>query len=74
MSNWLYKYETPYWTMMPIARNDMLAGVAPINSTGNIGVNLAFFDFHIIPTLYLKEDVKISNGIGTKQNPFTLSL
>ena len=69
--NWLYK-AVSYWTISPYSTS--LDNVFYVHIAGRLGgfFNDASYPFAVYPSLYLKSDVKIVSGLGTKDNMFKL--
>ena len=71
-NSWLYK-ETPKWTLTPNLSNSN--NIYILSGSGRISTNHAYlFSNTVYPTLYLSSNIKIAEGVGTKENPFQLSL
>jgi len=68
--NWLFETKSK-WTMMPVGRESSRTFFAILDD-GSVDSRNAFFPFSIFPTLYLKQDIQITNGNGTKENPYIL--
>lgn len=85
-NNWLYKNGNIIWSITPAAFTNKarrvfevgyFGGVDSYHAANGIMPNDAKFDgvgTWILPTLYLKPETKIIEGIGNKENPFILSL
>lgn len=71
-NNWLYREEYDEWTITSNNKNNhnvfaYSKGVLMSLSSENKNVSVR-------PALYLKEDVKITRGKGTEENPYYLSI
>lgn len=62
------------WTMMPMASSTTASRVFSIYSTGKVHLGDAGDKSFIFPCVYLKENVRISSGIGTADNPYLLQM
>ena len=69
----------PMWTIMPSSKSSNEAynilyelEANPVNKTNSNYVKEG--NPHVYPTIYLKEEVKITGGDGTSSNPYQLSL
>ena len=71
-NNWLYS-ETDYlWTMTSDYSTNLY--VVYVRDTGFVGVyNYPGNGRTVKPVVYLKDSVKVVNGLGTKDSPFELS-
>ena len=74
-NNWLYN-ATIYYTISPgysdiVARFDLLYYVS---DSGRLGNDSAFVRNGIRPSLYLKSNVKIVSGLGTKNDMYKLEI
>lgn len=71
LENYLNKGEN-YWTIQPLYKNHHY--VLYIDSSGKLKDNYASFkNIMVYPSVYLKDDVDIESGDGSKQNPFILN-
>ena len=70
-NNWLYK-DVWYWTMSPssVGAN----GIFRVHNNGYLDRMPALYRFGILPSLYLKSNVKIVSGSGTKDDAFKLEI
>ena len=69
---WLYK-ETPKWTLTPNLSNS--SNIYILSGSGRISTNHVYLLSNTVyPTLYLSSNIKITEGVGTEENPFQLSL
>ena len=80
-TNWLYQYneeETKRgeWTLMTYLDIDIpAAGAIDYYSIrSSLTTALMTEDFDVRPTVYLKSNVIITGGIGTRDNPYKLKL
>ncbi len=72
-NNWLHDDIKNQWTIMPYAYNSFSMGAFFIYNKGGANVAYCGNTRSIKPVLYLKSHVKIENGTGSANNPFTLS-
>ena len=70
-NNWLSKN---LWTLMPATHSEYKSTVYGVSSNGQVTASNAKNKNNIYPVLYLKKDVKIISGIGTKENSFQLDI
>ena len=71
-NSWLYK-ETPKWTLTPNLSNS--SNIYILSGSGRISTNHVYLLSNTVyPTLYLSSNIKITEGVGTEENPFQLSL
>lgn len=71
-NNWLYKLEKWFWTISP---NSTYADhFFSVNHDGSLHDSYGLYYRSVRPSLYLKSDVKIVSGIGTKDNMFKLEI
>ena len=68
-TNWMRMGVTE-WTITPYSLAS--SNVFFLNSTGNVGINLANLGYGSRPVLYLKASVAYDGGSGTKDSPITL--
>jgi len=66
--NWLFKGQE--WLITP--KYDTANFVNYISAIGKISSRESFYAHGIRPTFYLKEDVYVTGGTGTFDNPYTL--
>ena len=70
IDNWLHK-NLFYWTLSPYSNTAY--GMFRVDSYGTISGDLAVSDiYHVYPSVYLKPNIKIDSGDGTKTNPYIL--
>ena len=70
-NSWLYK-ETPKWTLTPNLSNS--SNIYILSGSGRISTNHVYLLSNTVyPTLYLSSNIKITEGVGTEENPFQLS-
>lgn len=75
-TNWL-AYGSAYWTMTPVTQDSVFGKRAIFhvgNSKGSLHSSNGAYIEYIYPTLYLKENTTITDGYGTKENPYIISL
>lgn len=74
-NNWLYKADSYIqWTMTPFRSIDYSNWAFSIGEDGNLTTNPSNNQNEVRPTIYLKSEVKIISGIGTKESPYIFSL
>lgn len=69
-NDWLFSsyYD---WTLTPSSSSSRTDWVF-YNGAGAVGIDDACFAYGIHPSVYLKSDVMIIDGNGTKENPWLL--
>ncbi|MDO4377247.1 MAG: hypothetical protein Q4C38_03810 [bacterium] len=70
--NWLYKSGVWYWTISPYLTYSYY--VFDVRDDGSLYSRHAFYYYSVRPSLYLKSNVKIVSGSGTKDNMFKLEI
>ena len=70
-NNWLYK-GVWYWTISPYP--SIADGVFGVNGGGDLDSIFAMYRDSVRPSVYLKSDIKIVSGSGTKGNMFKLEI
>ena len=70
-NNWLYK-GVWYWTISPYSSNLHL--VFDVGSDGDLCYLSALYRGSVRPSVYLKSDIKIVSGNGTKDDMFKLEI
>ena len=71
-NDWLWDSEYWQWTISPYASNDTSA--ANVSYGGSVYPDDSVdYDSRVRPVLYLKSDVKIVSGDGTKENPYRIA-
>ncbi len=73
-NDWLYYPSNYQWLMNPYASNDNYAARADYNGFVSSYYYVYPNNYRIRPVLYLKSDVKIVSGTGTKENPYRITL
>ena len=68
-NNWLFK-GVWYWTISP--RSSNASNVFGVGSDGLLYDNSALYRVSVRPSVYLKSDIKIVSGSGTKDDMFKL--
>ncbi len=68
-NNWLYKDGNTY-TLAPLAGSSNVTG---IGFDGSLAQTSSHVSFDILPTIYLKSNVKYMSGTGTYFNPFIIN-
>ncbi len=61
-----------YWTISPYSLD--AHGVFSVSSGGNLNYSYALHRGSVRPSLYLKSNVKIVSGLGTKDNMYKLEI
>ncbi len=72
-NDWLL-FDSWYWTVSPRAFSDRSGNVFTIGSAGYVSDYGASNAGGVRPSVYLKPDVLVSSGNGTKETPFQLGL
>lgn len=67
--NWLAK-NSWYWTLSPCSGNS--ASVFGVHGDGAVLRNSAYFAYSVFPAVFLKSNILIESGEGTKTNPYKL--
>ncbi len=71
-NSWLYEQGQYQWFISP---SDYVHHAMRLRANGHVNEDAAYFDWSSVrPVLYLKSNIKIVSGAGTKDNPFKLSL
>ena len=70
-NNWLYK-GVWYWTISPFSSNAY--NVFSVHSYGYLNNYYALYRGSVRPSVYLKSDIKIASGSGTKDDMFKLEI
>ena len=68
-NNWLFKGSW-YWTISPYS--SIAYYVFNVSSDGSLSNNIALYRESVRPSVYLKSDIKIVSGSGTKDDMFKL--
>lgn len=68
--NWLYKKQNNQWTIIPAS--DSGWNVFYIHTYGHLNNAGTSLDYSSSPVLYLKSNIRIMDGEGTKEKPFQL--
>ena len=71
-NNWLYLGDSE-WTITPTT---VEYGVFSVNRSGNLsrGTSVSSISVSARPSLYLKSNVNISDGMGTSSDPYRLAI
>ena len=69
-NDWLYN-SSNQWAITP--HGGLSSNVFYLQRSGHLYSIDAFYNFEIRPVVYLKSNIKIIGGNGTKNNPYTLS-
>ncbi len=72
-NDWLWDSEYYQWTISPYVSNDSHAANVYDNGYVSPGDGVDN-EYRVRPVLYLKSDVKIVSGDGTKTNPYKLTI
>ena len=70
-NNWLYKSNT-YRTISSFLSSNY--GIFHVDNVGALGCTYSMFSYGVLPSLYLKSNVKIVSGNGTSGEPYILEL
>ena len=70
--DWLYTSANHQWTLTPLARSDNSTDAFIVRSSGFVNGSDAANGWLVRPSVYLKSNVKILDGEGTEESPFTL--
>ena len=70
-NNWLFK-GVWYWTISPYSSSANF--VFYVHSDGSLNHNIALYRESVRPSVYLKSDIKIVSGSGTKDDSFKLEI
>lgn len=73
-NSWLYDSSTVQWTLSRGSITGMSTDIMIVHTNGLIATEQVFDNCGARPVLYLKSDVKITGGSGTKEQPFELSI
>ena len=69
-SDWLYQTSSPQWLLTPFS-DSMAVSVATLY----VGTGKAFYSLYSVsPVTYLISNIKITDGDGSQDNPYRLSL
>ena len=72
-NDYLYKTDYNQWTLTPYSKDDY--HVFFIYSTvGNVFRHNAYYDYSVYPALYLKSNILVKSGNGTRSAPYQLNL
>lgn len=70
-NNWLFN-SLEQWTITPRRASIYKTSVFRINNNGNLNNAHAYNAITVRPTVYLKSNIKIASGTGTKDLPYSL--
>jgi len=73
-NNWLTITTKNQWTISPNPNHYVASYAWQIHSLDTGCPDLAYCSHSVRPSLYLKSNVKITSGSGSKENPFQLSV
>ena len=68
--NWLFKLNVWYWTLSPSSSDSN--GVFNVYRDGAVNRSSVYDANRIFPSVYLKSNIKILSGEGTKTDPYIL--
>ncbi|MBQ9318970.1 MAG: hypothetical protein IJR82_05000 [Bacilli bacterium] len=77
-TGWVYKSNvlegqtSPYSTAFLSSRAGTSTHVLYVHSDGNLSNNLSYISHGVRPVVYLKSDIKITDGDGSKGSPYKL--
>jgi len=74
ISNWLQPYVDYFWTITPANYTKGINTSYALNSVGSVAHYGAYTQHAVRPSVYLKSNIEITSGQGTKTNPYKLSL
>ena len=69
---YLYNSNIVWWTMSPAGFTGSDSNIWRINSSGDISYAVPYLNPAVRPVLNLTADTQISDGDGTKENPFVV--
>jgi prepilin-type N-terminal cleavage/methylation domain-containing protein len=70
--NWMFKPNTWYWTISPVAHSGVSRIVWSVSGDGSASSGNASDARAVFPAIYLKTDILIKSGNGTSSNPYIL--
>ncbi len=73
-NDWLYKSDHSQWTINPKADSQNATYEFRVTNNGNVVGTLCVMPSGIHPSVYLKKNIKIIDGTGSRDLPFKLSL
>ncbi len=71
-SNWLLKNKKNLWLLNPISSSNSSAYALQYNKDTGFTPTFVSNNAEIYPVIYLKRNIKIKSGYGTKEKPFTI--
>ena len=71
-NNWMFK-NIWYWTLSPSASSGISRFVWLVGSGGGVSYTSAAYGDAVFPAIYLKTDILIKSGNGTKTDPYILN-
>ena len=71
--NWMFKPNTWYWTISPVAHSGVSRIVWSVSGDGSASSGNASDARAVFPAIYLKTDILIKSGNGTSSNPYILN-
>ena len=72
-NNWLYINNDYLWFLTPALQHLSYVYIV-YRDTGNVYYNYTYNIGAVFPSVYLDAEIKIASGIGSKENPFILSI
>lgn len=72
-NDWLFHSNHVKWSMTPNSYSNTGYGIWDVTNSGILCTNYATRLFAVYPTVYLKEDILLIDGDGSKENPFVIS-
>ncbi len=72
-NDWLYNSNNRQWTIFPGAYSTDANRVVRIDNTGAVRRD-SYVDGLVFPTVYLISSTAITDGLGTKENPYVLGI
>ena len=70
-NDWLY-YSGNQWMLMPFSSSFDNSEVSEIRQDGSVNSSHAYSDLWVRPVVYLKNEVQVTKGDGSNQNPYQL--
>ncbi len=71
-NDWLYKKGVNQWTITPCATTIGAYNVFNLYKNGYIEMRYASYNSSLVPTIYLKSEIKIESGNGAMDSPYQL--
>ena len=73
-NSWIYNSSLYQWTLSPYAFSSNANLVLSVGSNGGTVVNMACTTYSIFPVVFLKSNVNVTDGDGTQDNPYKLTM